>query len=853
MIKLATSLALRDLRGGTHHLRLLFITLALGVAVMCCIGQMIAGVRAGIDRDAKSLLGGDIEIRQIYNEIPLAASSYLVFNSKVVSRTMDMRAMAEYGGKDHVLIELKGVERNYPLFGKLELKKPADKDKELFFNDQDHKIYGAAVDQSFLDTMKLKVGDRFNVGDATLEIQAVIAIEPDRSVSGVPLGPRVMTSRPGFEATKLVKYGSMVNYRYRLQLKDGETLEHWKAEFKKQFPDAHWNMQDWHESAPGLTHLIDRLSLFFSLTGITTLIVAGLGISNSTGVYMWSKRETVAAMKCLGASHRLVQRVYFVQLLIVGAAAIAAGLLIGTVGELALMDTFGDLLPVRGERGIYSVPVLLSAGLGFLNLLLFGLLPLWRTHAVKPSSLFRGTMEDMHIPSLRDIWRERRPVITGILLITSMVVLSVFFTGTVRIPLYFAIGLLFSMAAFYGISELIRRGAKRDAHSGKYKLRKAMALANLARPGAATSSMVIALGISMSLLIALTQVGGNLRKQLEVGLPEHAPAFFLLDIQPSRLDKLVDELSKMNEVTQVTHNPIVRGRIIKLNGTPVDQLPIDDSARWAIRGERGLTWMEKPPENSRIIEGKWWPEDYYADSFDQPLVSFDANLARGMGLKIGDNITFAAIDKEITAKIANLRDVQWGSMDMNFAVILARGSLDELPITHIATVRVNKGGEKVVQDMVGKDFPQVGIVRVQEALGKISDMMQQISNAILVTAAMTIACSTLVMASAIHASLHKRMFDTVMLKVLGVTRRRIMGIYLTEFTITALASALAAILIGSLAAWGIMQLMILSTFELIPQVIAITLVCSIVFSLLLGVSATHKTLKIRPLALLRNE
>lgn len=838
--------ALLDLRGGMRHLRLLCICLMLGVGVMGWIGLVIASLKGGIDRDAKSLLGGDIEVKQIYEEIPMAIVAWLQFHSEALSRVMTMRSMAEKPDDPNsapTLVELKSVDGIYPLYGRLTFREKLRKDP--LHNPGPRGVFGAAVDQSLLDALNLKLGDVFRIGEAQYRIEAVLESEPDRTVSGLSLGPRVLVTSNGFLATRLVKYGSMVHYHYRLRLPAGTDLDAWKKTLGEEFSGAHWNVRDWRDSSPGLMTLIDRLALFFALTGVTTLVVAGLGISNAAGTYVWSKWQTIATLKCLGADMAHIRKVYLIQLLIAAGLAIAGGLLLSLIGEWITLRFFGELLPVRGEGGVYVLPLLLSAALGFATLLLFAMLPIERSAGIKPASLFRGYAPTDHAPS--------RPagasLVLMALLTCIMLALAVAFTGTVRIPLYFALGLAFTTLLLLALSAALKRIALRQAHSGRHKLTLAMAFGGLGRPGGATGSIVVALGIGMCLLIALALVGSNLRAQLEEGLPEHAPAFFLVDIQPSERVRLEERLRTLPGIGDISDLPMVRGHITRLNGTPVEQLDIAESARWALRGDRGLTWSATLPKNASMAEGEWWPADYIG----KPLVSFDASLARGMGVKLGDTITFASMDKEIDARIANLRDIEWGTLQMNFAIVLSPGALDGLPATWLATVYVSPEHEKDVQKMMAQEFPSVAVVHVREALGKISAMLARISVAVLVVAGITILCGVLVMASAIHASLHRRVHDTVMLKVLGVTSSRILRIYLTEFALVAGAVSLVALVIGSLAAWGVMQLMIFSHFELRPLLMLATLAGSLLVAIGIGLLATRSILKIRPLALLRNE
>ncbi len=846
MIGLSLRHAWLDLRASIRHLRLFSLVLILGVAVISTVGSLVASIKAGIDRDAKALLGGDIEIRQLYQPLSLAAEAFLTFNSKAISRTLDVRAMAETPER-RSLVEMKGVDIFYPLFGEMiYTKKLLPEERAAAFAKFTHQNmpHEASVDQSLLDMLNIQLGGVFRIGSARFVVTAIIASEPDRGFSAMSLGPRVLVTRRAFHDTGLVAYGSMVNFRYRITLANGLTPEIFKAKMKETFPNATWNLRDWTESAPGLVSLIDRLSLFFALTGITALMVAGIGIANATSVYLWSKRHTIAALKCLGASSTHIYRMYLIQILIVAAFSILIGCMVGTFAEMALVDMLSNLLPAQAQKGIYAKPLILSALMGFIIVLLFAALPLISTRSIKPAALFRGHIENIKISLKNPL------LLVGMALLTALLIgIAIIFTNATKITLFFSASAAFALLVLYALGVDLQHKSKKSAHSGRLPLTLSLALANLARPGAATKGMVIALGIGISLMVTLTLVGANLRTQIEQGLPEKAPAFFLADIQPSQLEAIQDKIRAIQGVGKVFNLPIVRGRIIKLNDKDPDSVDIADNARWGVRGERGLTESALPPENSTIIKGDWWPKDYDGP----PLVSFDANLARGMGLSVGDTITIASLDKKITATIANLRDIQWGSLEMNFAIVLSPGTLKDLPTTYIATVAAPLQAEKEIQQMLADNYPSVAIVRVREVLNRVSGILEDVSSAVMISALLTVLCSILVMAGAIHASLHKRVFDTVMLKVLGATRGRILKIYLTEFAVIAVSVAVIAVIIGSAGAWGIMQLMVFSEFILMPDVVIYSIGGSLALAIALGLVATHFTLGVRPLSLLRNE
>ncbi len=837
--------ALRELKGGYRQLRLFIICLMLGVAVMSCIGALIAGVKSGIERDAGALLGGDIEVRQLYTPLDSNALAHMR-SSGSVSNTQDMRTMVS-AGEARALVDLKAVDRAYPLYGAFQTD-PALPYDTLFGEQNGH--YGLAVEAELLTTLNARIGDHLRIGDRDYTIRATIVSEPDRSLSVFNFGVRAMTGIEGFNASGLLQFGSLVNYRYRLKLAEGDMI-HWQEQFKGRFPEAAgWGIRNRQDAAPMFSSLLDRLSLFFSFTGLTTLLTAGLGISNAVNAYLLARRKNIATLKCLGASQRRIYGIYLLQLLLISLASITAGLLIGYAAQLFLTGILEDFLQLRAGSGFPLRPLALAAGFGWLTVLLFSFFPLQRTAFIKPASLFRDTGGGDSALEYR-LPRKALVQAAGIALplIGALVYLAYLFTGAADMVAYFTGGIAAAMAVFYAIGLGIKRLGRASAHRRSTRLAWTMALSNLSRPGSAVTSISIALGLGISLLTALTLVGGNLRNQFESELPIHAPAFFLIDIQPSQIDSLLQQLKTVPGVSEVIDTPMIRGRITKLNGAPADENAIAPDARWAVRGDRGVTWSAAPPANAKLVEGQWWPPDYQGP----PLVSFDAKLARGMHLRIGDTITVTSMGKEITATIHNLRTINWGTLEMNFATILSPGAAEGLPPIYLASVAVTPDAEKDVLALLNDRFPSVSIVRVKDALQKMSDILGNVSKAVLATAAVTILCGILVMASALSASLQRRVYDTVLLKVLGIRRRMILRILLLEMAIISLSVSGISLLVGTAAAYGIMQLMIFSDFQLLPGMMFATLTGSLLISILLGLALIRRVLLVRPLSLLRNE
>lgn len=805
---------------------------------MAAIGTVMSGIKAGISKDAKALLGGDVELRQLYTPLEEKPRAFLG-EQATVSEVTDMRSMA-MAGEERAFVELRGVDALYPLFGKLETEPALPLPVML---EQKDGIWGAVVDDEMLEALSLKIGDVFSIGNARFRINAVIDREPDRSITTFSLGLRVIAQKDALAATGLIVPGSMINYRYRVKLNEPESLESWKQQLADTFPHAGWNQRDYHEATPALLDVLDRIALFFALTGLTALVTAGIGIGNATHAYLWTKQMTIATLKCLGLTQRETIIIYLMQLLIAAIPAIAGGVLLGLAGGVILMEVARPFLPTAAVQGIYAVPLILSAAFGIMTVLLFSLLPLARTMGIKPTALFRGAVETMETRYGYKVW------LAGIFLWAAMVMLAITYTGMTTLPFWYAVGMTAALMFFYALAWLIKKMAAKAGARGAKNLSLRMAASNLSRPGAATGSVVIALGIGTSVMIALALVAGSLRAQIEEGLPEKAPAFFLLDIQPDQQDAVTAALSAMQGIGEIRHTPMIRGRITALNGVPVDQIDIPPDARWAVRGDRGATWTETIPGNARLAKGEWWPADYQGP----PLVSFDAKLARSMGLDIGDTLTMTAMGKDVTATIASLRDIQWGTLEMNFTTIFSPGSFGDMPYTTLASVVASKQSEWPAQKMLADDFPNVSVIRVRDALKQLGDLLRQMSNAVLITAAITVGCGILVMAGAMITSLQKRLSDMVMLKVLGVTRGIMLKILTLEFTLMALAVAVASILIGSFAAWQILQLLVFTEFTLLLSVLVLTVAGSIIISTLVGMLAARHALAAKPLAYLRNE
>jgi len=811
--------------------------LALGVAAIAAIGSIAASVSAAIKADARDLLGGDAEARLAYRPANPGERQFLA-NSGSVSEVAMMRAMARTeDGARRSLIELKAVDAAYPLYGAVELSPAQRLDAALGARDGS---YGAAVDPAILGRLGLEVGGQIKIGEAMLQIRATIVREPDAATGGLIFGPRVLISAQALAATRLIRPGALVNYHYRLRFSSGVDAAAWASSARAEFPEAGWQIRSFGEASPSLQRLIDRVGLFLSLVGLTALLVGGVGIGNAVGNYITGRTAAIAALKCLGASNRLVFATYLVQVLVLAVLGIACALLLGALAPVAAAPLLAGVLPINIRFAIHPAPLALAALFGLLTTLAFSLWPLAGIGYVSAGALFRDTVD-----------RVRRRVPPGILVATMLLVLGLAALAVVtaqdrKVALWFVVGAIAAFAMFRAAGAAILWTARRLGRPRQPILR--LALANLQRPGAPTAQIMLSLGIGLTVLVAVALVEANLSHEVETRAPADAPAFFFIDIQPDQLAGFA-ALVHATPGARFDQVPMMRGRITRLNGVPVEDAEVAPGAQWALRSDRGLTYAANLPQGSRLAAGAWWPSDYQGP----PLVSFDEDLARGMGLKVGDSLTVNLLGHEITATIANLRSIDWERLGINFTLVFAPGTLESAPQTRLAAVYLRPAEEDSLAQAVTERFPNISAIHVREALAAVDRIIGMIGTAVRLTALVTIAAGALVLGGAVAAGHRRRVYDAVVLKVLGATRSAITRAFLIENGITGVLAAVIAGALGTIAAYFLVTRLMKMEWVFLPAPLLSTVAIAALLTAALGFAGTWRALGAKPAQFLRTE
>ena len=831
----AWPLARRDLSASLRGLRLLLVCLFLGVATLAAIGSLTSAITGELAERGQTLLGGDVEVSMTQREATAPEKAEMARLGRM-SETIRLRAMARREGPapagtpEAVLTELKGVDGVYPLYGTLTLAK-GPRTRPLGADE-------LVIGQSLGDRLGVKPGDRLRYGTALFTISDIIVDEPDRVGEGFTLGPVAITSLEGLRRSGLIQPGSLYFSKYRIRLAPTADLEATVDALKKRHDADGWALKDRDRAAPGASRFFERMGQFLTLIGLAALVIAGIGISNGVASYLQLKRGSIATLKVLGATSADIARIYLLQIGIVAVVAIVTGLVAGALLPPLLVAAAGDVLPVKPGIGIHPLPLATSAVYGLLVALLFTLPPLARARTEPAAALFRIVDE-------RRAGLDRRTWALVALAGAGVVGLAL---ATARDPIFSAI-VLGAVAAVLGLLLAIGAGVRRLATRVPRPRRPLLrlAIANLHRPGAQTPALVVALGLALTLFVTLAGIQTSLESEIRRTVPAKAPNLFVLDIPVEQRQHFVDLVEQRAPGAELNLVPALRGTITAYGRQRVADLKELPEGAWFLRGERGVTYSDVVPEGSDLVAGRWWPRDYAGP----PLVSLDAEAAGIMKVGVGDTLTVSVLGREIQARIASLRKVNWDTMGFNYILVFSPNTLVAAPHSLTATVTMAPAREAAVSRALLSSFPAASVIAVGEIIDQVGGLLRQMSTAILAAASVAILAGIAVLIGAIAASRQARSYDSVILKTLGATRWQVLGAQALEYAVLASLLAAVSLALGSLAAWYV----IVQVFEFgwAPDwwVVLGTLVGGAVLTLGIGLAGSIPLMSVRPARALR--
>jgi putative ABC transport system permease protein len=882
------AMAWRETRGAWRHFLYFFVCIAVGVGALVGVSLFGTHVDRAVTKEARGLLGGDLEIRSSH---PLSAESQDIFLSLgergiATTHISELVAMATRtegvtgSGRATQIVELKAVESSYPFYGTLKLD-PAQSLDQLLHPDtaicKGVVCHGAVVQEGLLLRMGLSVGDQLKIGQSRFLITGVVRTEPDRMANAFSLGPRVIVSQEGLRAAELIKPGSRVRERHLIKLPMGASLDSLRGELRGRLSSDNVRVSGYRDAQPQLKKFLEQLSRYLGLIGLTALFIGGLGVAMSIQAFLQEKLKTIAILKTLGADSATVLYTYVVQALGLGLFGSIAGMLLGILLQRVLPPLLAgvfvsgvlDQLGASADLSAASIGPLLKGGaLGLLATLLFTLWPLLRIREIKPAAIFRREAESA--PSASTVqaspwwarwgFNDRLSVLTAAAIVTGLGGLSIWQAGSWKVGGLYLGGLSLAVALLMIAARGFLAGLRWLPRLQPLSLRYAMG--NIVRPGSHTPGMLMAIGISVTIMVTVSLVEEALLHQVGETRPVDAPTFFFIDLQPDQTEGFAKLIQQQTGGRAPELTPLVRSRLHTVNGDMVkveqerdreessDETKEERRKQWYLSREYVLTFLEQLPKDNEIVQGAWWKP---GQVFPNPQVSIEEEAAKSLGIEIGSQVEFDIQGATIAAEVSSIRKVEWGNFSTNFYMILSPGSLDAAPLTYVATIHVPSEQEVPLQQAVVTVFPNVSAIHIGDVLDNFARILDRLALAIRAVALFCVVTGGLVMAAALAATRYRRLYESVIFKALGATRGLIARTFAAEYALLGLVGGVMAIGLSSALSWLVLTYIFDLSWGLYPTVLFKGLGLTVFLALMVGWLSTYQILGQRPLAILRHE
>jgi putative ABC transport system permease protein len=839
MSALSARFAARELRAGIKGFRIFIACLALGVAAIGAASSTAEAFRRGLASQAREILGGDVAVSVEQRGFSLAEKAAFARLGSVVY-SAGARAMAQSATGERRLVELRGVGPGYPIAGAVQLQGAPDLTRAIA-PDPDG-IAGAAVEAALLDRLHLKLGQRFTVGNSLFVARAILIAEPDRIGRGFALGPRVLTGLEAVRASGLLDAGSLHAETARIALRPGEDLAKAVRSLRDRLQGDGLDIRDRGDAAPGARRLIDRLEYFLGFIGLASLLAGGLGVYGAVSAYLETRKPSIAVLKALGAEGALVRDVYLIQVATLAGLGVALGLAVGAAAPLVIGVIAKDQLPIPALFAVYPSPLVRAALFGVLSAAAFSLQPLAVARATPPASLFRrdqGGRADLGLETLGAIAAALG--LAGLALWTAPSVL----TATAMI---FAVAVSLGLLWLLGRIAVLGAGRLRGLTRGALKL----GLANLAGPRSAARTATPAIGLGVALLTTVVLIQSSLLAQVSAVAPRTAPAVVFTEIPADRVQAFDGAIASAIGgigADRYQRFPFVTGRIVGLKGRPVDKKAIREAGRWAFDNDISLSAIGAAPAGAGIEQGRWWRADYAGP----PLVALERGIAEAADLKVGDTITLSILGRDIDARIATVRKVDFGGFGPSFALILDPAALAGADLRNIAIAKMSRAQEAALTRDLGHDFPGVNVISVREQLEAASSLFDRLALAVRGAAAVAALAGLLVLAGSIAAGAGARAREAATLKVLGAQRAQILLAYVFEYGAVGLIAGLAGVGLGAAAAWPVVVKVFQAQWSVDWSGVGALVGAAAALTAIGGAVAALQALSRRPAPVLRSE
>lgn len=833
--------ALIDLRGGLARFGILLACLALGVATIAAVGSVSAVLQDGIDRDARSFLGGDLEARLDYRPATTEERQLLAGLGTVTAVT-ELAARAT-NGANAAFLSLRAVEPAYPMVGTVETAPPTAL-PQLLAKAGD--AYGAVVDPLLLDRLGIALGNNFTIGGTTFIATATLKSLPDQAAVGFQLGVPVLISAEALAQTGILGPGVLAKYRYQVLLAPAQTYETASAAITKAFPDSGFTLRSPRDAAEELSKFFNLFGRFLVLVGLSSLLVGGVGVSNAVAAYITERSRSIATLRSLGATAARINVHFLFQIMLLSIVGIVIGLVLGALSTLLALPFLSTMLSLQLDPQVHVPSLLVAGGFGLLIAFAFSFWPLLRAEKLRPAMLFRSAGSGLGEARLgwRDLLQWR--ILLLIVAIAAIIGLALLTTSRPILVLSFAGGAVAAFLVLRLAAWLLQRLLRILPQPRNAIWRNA--LKAIYRPGAPTPTVLLSLGLGLALLLLIATVDSNLRAQLKGEIAQQAPSFAFINMAKADLGGLETLAKSDQRITDFSATPILRGAITAFEGAPPN--PPEDlppNLEGLFKGDTSLTWSRELPKGSTLASGTWWAKDYAGE----PLVSLNDEMREPLKLALGDTLEMTILGRPITAKIANFRTLDTDARSFSFNIVFSPGMIESAPATYLATLKAKPGDEAAVQSLLVRDFPNLPFIPIGDALARAAVLLGSLANAIAIVGGLAIVSGAFVLAGALSAGRAQRQSDAVVMKVLGATRRDVVLAYLIEYGLLGILATVLAAILGTIGAWLVVTRLLELPFSFDPWLIVMVMSGATALTIVTGLVTTWSALSVKPARHLR--
>ena len=764
--KLINKYALRDFSRSYKKLWVVTSTLFVSLLLLSLTFSVKEALNSEIDNNSKKLLGGDIQVTSGIDPLPEKIIDEFDTLGKV-STAIEFATMLSKEGESPVFTELRAVDDNYPLYGNIETI-PKIASERIFVNSQKPSVL---INESIQKLLKLSFGDDVVIMGQQFEVAGLVSSVPDLAESAV-FGEFAIISMESYEQFGLNSGGSFLDHEYRIKFKNSTQVEEKEKLVRSivEYDDS-IEIRLPGESGQSLSRVIDNFSNFLNLVSVSAMVIAGIGISNTLLSFVNQSNTSIAVKKSIGFSSSFIQTMYFYEIMMILVLTSVVAYFIGVFSPLLANELLPEALGIDLQPTFSFIGYLNIFFIGLLVVLIFSIPSLYSISEIKAAALFRNTFNPVSLNfSLMNI----------ILLSILVVILMTYFVYQTEQKLYtvlYFVAFFVTMLIFYGVSKLlilfIKASYKFSNNSYRIAYRNIVAKKSLA------PIMTISLGIGLTLLLTLSFVANNLKKEISDSIPSMAPDLFFVSIDRDMQRDLESFIKDVDPNVELEFSPMASASFISLNGTPIEEV-VSESNRsaWVVRGDRRISWSEKPKPDNPIIEGEWWEPG----NEDELFISMDSRAAYDLGMKINDKIVLNILGRDVTGIVKNFREVDYRDISINFAIIINKAFANKLPYEYVGTLKSELPSSEILARIVEK-FPNVSAIKIDRILSQVSEVLNKVFIAVTAISLIVIIIGLIVIVSAVLVQTTFRRYNNLIYKILGVDFPTILKAMTMEFAV----------------------------------------------------------------------